>query len=298
MTNWASGSVLRRLEGERRGLRLVLLALGLGTIVLVAAVNFTFLILALVYGRHVPIDWDAYAEAYRRFGDENLYSWSGEYYFRYAPIAAPLLGFWTTFGIGAWRAAQIAVTLMLPSRWLTLLVLISYPFFFDVNTGNLMIFILVAGVWTVRGNSVATAAFLLLTALVPRPLMLPLAAWVLWKRPQWRLPALLLVLFVVITTVMTGYATAWPAALLAASGDITNPFNFGPTAFVGLGWMIVGVPLAIWFTYRGHLGWASIVISPYLLPYYYLMLGLEIQDAGRSPGGRIGTGPQPGSTVP
>jgi hypothetical protein len=256
-------------------MRLTRRAVFLAVVVLTASANFTLLVLALLYDRHVPYDWNAYAEAARRFGGSDLYVWGGEYYFRYAPISAPLLGAITGLGIGAWRVFQIVATLAFPSRVLTLLVLVSYPFFFDVNTGNLMIFVALTGFWAMRGNRIATGVYLALTVLIPRPLMLPLAVWILWKRPEWRVPFALLVTVVIISTVATGHAAAWPNALLAATDDVMNPFNFGPTGIVGPVWLLLGIPLAAWLTYRGHVGWASLAISPYLLPYYYLMLVLE-----------------------
>jgi hypothetical protein len=45
------------------------------------------------------------------------------------------------------------------------------------------------------------------------------------------------------------------------------------------------VPLAAWLTLRGKLGWASLAISPYLLPYYFQMLGLELVVPRDAPSG-------------
>ena len=165
------------------------------------------------------------------------------------------------------------------------MVLVSYPFFFDVSSGNLMVFVLLAGTWAIRGNRVAIAAYLLLAVLIPRPLTLPLAAWLLWKRPAWRLPAALVVLGVMASTAALGYGSAWADALTRSAGDVRNVFNLGPTGFIGPAWLLVGIPLGVWLTFRGRLGWASLAISPYLLPYYYLMLGLEVAP-GRGAGSR------------
>ena len=87
--------------------------------------------------------------------------------------------------------------------------LVRVPLWFDIQTGNIMIFVAVTAVWAARGNRMATALFLVLTVLVPRPLMLPLAAWLLWHRPAWRLP--LVAFFVVHTAIVvaSGYAADW-----------------------------------------------------------------------------------------
>ena len=40
--------------------------------------------------------------------------------------------------------------------------------------------------------------------------------------------------------------------------------------------MVIGLPLAAWLTWKGRLGLASLAASPYWLPYYLLMLLLEL----------------------
>lgn len=75
----------------------------------------------------------------------------------------------------------------------------------------------------------------------------------------------------------------WISSLAQLGPDeIANDFNLSPSRFIGLAWLVVGVPLAAWLTLRGRLGWASLAVSPYLLPYYVQMLGLELVEP-RSP---------------
>jgi len=68
----------------------------------------------------------------------------------------------------------------------------------------------------------------------------------------------------------------------------------GPPAWLGSAWLLIGVPLGAWLTWRGRVGWAGLAISPYWLMPYYLMLLLELrifreQDASLAPtGGRAG----------
>ncbi|MEO8252268.1 MAG: hypothetical protein ABI578_07315, partial [Chloroflexota bacterium] len=146
----------------------------------------------------------------------------------------------------------------------------------DVNDANLMIFVLLAAAWACRGNSVATAVYLAMCCLIPRPIMVPLLAWLLWQRPAWRLPFAGMVAVVVVTAIPTGYLPGWIGSFFASSAmDIGNDFNLSPSRFLGLAWLIIGLPLAAWLTYRGRLGWASMAISPYILPYWIQMLGLE-----------------------
>lgn len=222
-------------------------------------------------------DWDNYVEAARRFPLGTLYDWQYPYGFHYAPQVAPLLGLLAGMGITAWRLAHLAALAVMPSRMLTLLLLVSFPFWTDVNNGNLMVFVLLAAAWTCRGNPAATGIYLALCILIPRPIMLPLLAWVLWKRPAWRLPFAAMAIVVVLTAIPTGYLPDWIASFANSSArDVSNAFNLSPSRFIGVAWLVIGIPLAVWLTFKGRLGWASMAISPYLLPYWVQMLGLEL----------------------
>ena len=230
----------------------------------------------IVIDHQRAFDWDNYVEAARRFPLGTLYAWQYPYSYHYAPQLAPLMGLLPGMGLVAWRVAHFVALVLLPSRRLALILLVSYPFWFDVNTGNLMVFVLLAAAWAYRGNGVATAAYLALCVLIPRPIMLPLLAWILWQRPAWRLPFVGMALVGVLTAIPTGYLPTWIGSLFqSGANEIANDFNLSPTRFLGPAWLIIGLPLAAWLTLRGRLGWASMAISPYLLPYYVQMLGLE-----------------------
>lgn len=95
--------------------------------------------------------------------------------------------------------------------------------------------------------------------IVPRPLMIPVAAWLLWTRP------------------------------VAAGGDVAIPSNVGPSRFIGIPWLLVGVPLAAWLTLRGRLGVAALAASRYWLPYYLLFPIVELGG----PAGRRRVDPEP-----
>lgn len=224
-----------------------------------------------------PFDFDNYVEAARRFPLGTLYDWDDPYRYHYAPQLAPVLGLLTSGGVLLWRAAHFVALALLPSRRLALILLISWPFWADVNNGNLMVFVLLAAAWALRGNAIAVAAYLVLCALIPRPIMLPLLGWILWQRPAWRLPFVGIVALVVASAVPTGYLGDWVASFNTSGvKDMANDFNLSPSRFVGSWWLLVGIPLGVWLTLRGRIGWAGMAISPYLLPYWVQMLGLEL----------------------
>ena len=257
-------------------------------LVLALAANVVGLV-TIAIDHQRAFDWEIYVEAARRYPLGTLYDWHDPFFYRYAPQLAPLLGLLPWVGLLAWRVAHFVALAMLPSRRLALLLLVSYPFWFDVTTGNLIVFVLLAAAWAYRGNGLATAAYLALCVLIPRPIMLPLLAWILWQRPAWRLPFVGMAAVAVLTAVPTGYLPEWIGSLFqSGASEIANDFNLSPSRFLGPAWLIIGLPLGAWLTMRRRLGWASMAISPYLLPYYVQMLGLELVqpriDSDRHPG--------------
>src|SRR5207248_2786593 len=114
-----------------------------------------------------------------------------------------------------------------------------------------------------------------LLMLIPRPLAVPVAAWLLWKRPELRVPAAALAALVVLATLATGAAGPWIGALVRAEADVGHELNFGPSALIGPVWIPIGLALAAVLVTMGRLGWASLAASPYVLPYYLLFGLLE-----------------------
>jgi hypothetical protein len=47
---------------------------------------------------------------------------------------------------------------------------------------------------------------------------------------------------------------------------------------LGNWWLAAGIPLAIWLTRRGRVGFAALAVSPYLLPQYFLFGVLELRE--------------------
>lgn len=249
-----------------------------GVFALVAAVNLwlAWRSIGIVLSGAPAVDWDQIASATNRVFDGGLYEVSETYAFPYSPLLAYLFAPLTWMGALGWRVLHLVAALALPTWPMRIVTLLSWPFWFDVETGNLLVFILLAAAWAIRGSRVGIGAFLVLAVLVPRPLMLPVAAWLLWKHPEWRLPAASLVVVSAVLVALSGWGAEWVGFLASIGAHFASPNNLGPTRFLGATWLAVAVPLAVWLTRRGNLGWASIAISyPYLLPYYLVMLVIE-----------------------
>jgi hypothetical protein len=222
------------------------------------------------------VDWDNYVEASRRFFDGGLYEYRvganplDDYAWHYSPVLAPLFGVLGPMGEAGWRYLHVLALPLLPRR-LMAIVLVSWPFWVDVESGNVMTFVLIAAVWALRGNRVGIFATLALTLLVPRPLMLPLAGWLLWKHPEWRVPFAAMFAVHAVAVAATGWGPAWVGDLLAASRDVALPWNLAPTQWLGMAWMLVAVPLAVWSFWRGRPALSGLLLQPYWLPYYLLL---------------------------
>ena len=255
---------------------LVLIAAAAG---LVAAVNLYLAgrSIGLILGGEPAVDWEQYVEAARRLrSGGDLYEIAHDYVSRYSPLFAAFFGLIAPIGLGAWRLLHLVAALALPSWPMRLIVLVSWPFWYDVQTGNLLTFVFLAAAWAVRGNRLAIGIYLLLFILGPRPLMLPVAAWLLWQRPEWRLPFATALVAHAAAVFGLGWAEGWIGSLVAATEDASLPSNVGPSRFVGtIPWLVVGLPLAAWLTWKGRVGWASLAASPYWFPYYLLFAALE-----------------------
>lgn len=249
-------------------------------IALVGAVNLYLAgrSITLVLGGAPAVDWEQLVSAGRRiFTGGDLYAVTGDYSFPYSPLLAYLFGPLSVLGAELWRLLHLAAALALPTWPMRIMCLVSWPFWFDVETGNLLVFIVLAAAWAIRGSGVGIGAYLLLTLLVPRPLMLPLAIWLLWKRPSWRLPFAAAVVVYLVSVAATGWGADWVGFLLTLSSQFESPNNLGPTRVIGAAWLLVGIPLGAYLMGRGHPGLASLAVSyPYVLPYYLLMLIVEL----------------------
>lgn len=202
---------------------------------------------------------------------------------RWSPVAASIMGVIAPMGLTAWRLLHFVPLVFLRPRWLVVLVLLAWPFWRDVLGGNVMTFVAITALLAVRGSRPAIVLYFALFVLIPRPIMLPPLAWLLW-RERWSWPWFAAIFIVHAGLVaMSGYGPDWIARLLETGGDeMSRRLNWLPSRFIGMAWVPVGVALAAWLTVKGRLGLASVVISPYLLGNYWLMLLLEARPLARA----------------
>lgn len=226
-------------------------------------------------------DWELIEEAHSRIGSGTMYDWGAPmergdaYLYKYSPLLPYVLAPVLAFGLELWRVLHAAALTLLPLPAAGL-VLASGPFWMDVANGNFLTFVVIAAWFGIGGNRWGQGAYFALTLLIPRPLMAPVAVWLLWQRPESRLVALGVASVLLPLTVLTGEALAWVSALVRSGDMIGAEFDWGPSRFLGAWWLAIGVPLGAWLTWRRRLGFASIAVSPYIVGYYLLMLLLEL----------------------
>jgi hypothetical protein len=225
-------------------------------------------------------DWTIFGEAGRRaLNGGALYASEDNYAFRYSPLLAYMFAAITPIGALAWRVLHLAAVaaLGIADRRLALLTLVAWPFWFDVEAGNVTTFVFVIAAFALSGRRWAIGAYLLATLLVPRPLMLPVAFWLLWRHPVWRLPFAAIFAAHAVAVLVTGLAPDWIGALAASSTEMGSALNFGPSRLIGWAWVPIGLISAAVLTIRGRLGLAALAASPYWLPYYFLFPLLELR---------------------
>jgi hypothetical protein len=232
----------------------------------------------------VPNDWYQFHLAAQRIASGlSPYTVEPPWTFRWSPVAAWLLVPLTAVGPIPWMVAQFASLLLLPRR-AAVVALLTFPFWADVYEGNILTFTFVLAVLALgggRGSRFASLAYLGVVMLVPRPLTVPVAIWLLWRRPQLRVPAVTIFAVHAVLVALSGYGTQW-LQRLATSGDEIAAHNAGPSALIGAWWVPIGLVLAAYLIWRGRLGLASVAASPYLILYYWLFVLLELVPARRA----------------
>lgn len=229
--------------------------------------------LSIILAGYPGADFRAYQSASERVWSGGLYLHDGDYDFRYSPVAAYLFAALRDVDPAVWRLLHVGAALALPNWPMRILVLASWPFAFDLQLGNLMTFILLAGAFALRGSRLAGLVFLALALLAPRPLVLPIAAWLLWRQPSLRVPFVVMFIVHAGLVLLSGWGDEWIARLVTSTDEIGSAFNVGPTALFGPWWFLLGIPLGAWLFWRGWVGLSGLAVTPYVLPYY-LMLGL------------------------
>lgn len=230
----------------------------------------------------LPHDWAMFTEVPDRLADGRLYDLGRGYYWVWSPIAAWIMAYVIVpLGYSFWFGLHLAMLPLLRNWKLIAVTLVAVPFWIDVVIGNSVIFVFTAGVAALRGSKLGALAYLALFLLLPRPIQVPLAAWILWNRPDFRIPFIIMVAITLCATLWSGYAEEWIAVVLPfAAGSYDNPANFGPTNLFGATWFVIGAPLAMWLTARGCTGLAGLALTPYLLPQYLLLLLWDIRFEG------------------
>ena len=202
--------------------------------------------------------------------DESWVKWSVPAAWAISALVVPL-------GFEVWALLHLAALALLRNLGAALVVLVSFPFWGDVLSGNIMVFILVAAWWALRGNRAGIVAYCLLAALVPRPIMVPILVLLLlrYSTARWAFAASAAVVLGI--TSATGDLGTWVDRLLSASDvEMGETHNFAPSRFIGPWWILVAWPAAAWTWRRGYLGLASLLISPYWLGYYFLIAGVDL----------------------
>lgn len=230
------------------------------------------------------LDWMVLTESGRRIAEGlNPYATNIDgTLFRWSPLAAWVMTFLGHVPPDVWRFIQAPMLAFVGDWRLIMLVLFTFPFWDAMAAGTITVPIVVIGLIALRSPESKWPALVYVTAcaLIPRPWMLPLAAWLLWKRPDLRVASAGIVAANVVGVALTGWGGEWLRMLLASGGEVSNVYNFGPTAVFGTAWLLVGLPLGLWLFLHRRVGLAALVASPYLFPHYYLAM---LWDLGRLP---------------
>ena len=224
------------------------------------------------YLMFMPNDWQVWTwiPGWMRAGE--LYA--PEHWIVWAPPMNWLLAFMVVpLGYAWWWVAHWLAVVTMRDWTLIALTVLSVPFWADAMNGQTVTFAFVAGVWALRGSKLGTLAFLALAVLIPRPLVVPLTVYLLWREPWTRLPFVGMGAVVVGVSTLSGDLLPWLGNLFALGGANYQHFaNLSPTKVIGAWWLVIGVPLAAWLTMKGRIGLAGLAMSPYVLPFYPLVL--------------------------
>jgi hypothetical protein len=254
---------------------------------LVFSINLVWVMVIIGDFDESAADWELIAEAGRRaLQGENPYL-AGDVVgaYRYAPLYALLAGLAAPLGVLPWRVLSAASLLLLPRR-LGLIAAISFPFWYDLQVGNITTLMAVLAFLSVQGKGWAQVAYLTISVLIPRPLMLPVALWILWHRRLWWPWFIGAAALYAAASWATGWVDEWFSVLSSVSAGLEGKTFLGWQRLVGSWWWVIALPLAGALMWRGRMGLASIAISPHIVPYYWLFLLVEERA---TPWARLGT---------
>jgi hypothetical protein len=193
----------------------------------------------------------------------SLYDWTDTYLFRYSPwtavLFAPMAGLSETAAVWLWLgikvAVVVAVAIGLARRWPTDvrwlvggMVLFFPPIWHDLALGNVSVFtVAVLAVLLARRDGIGGVAFGLLLILVPKPHLLPVALWLLVRRPRDAVAALATLGIGVVAGVVVFGPDLWLAWLATFREPLERTFtadvSFG--GLLGQLGVVVGVAAAV-----------------------------------------------------
>jgi len=201
---------------------------------------------------------------------DTAFAWSPPAAWIWHYLVAPL-------GLTVWRLLHLAALLLIRDRLVIAAALLTFPFWIDVINGNNVTFMFVAAWFALRGRRSGVIAFCILAALVPRPIMVPTLAVLLWRRTDARWAFGIAAVAVIGFSLATGLLDDWVARLAATpANEMQQAWNKGPSRIVGPIWVPIGLVLGAIATATGWIGAASLLIAPYLTHYYILMGFLDL----------------------
>ena len=229
------------------------------------------------------LDWMVWEALPDAIAGGDMYGGGTRVPFVWSPIMGWLMAAVPTLGYWPWVTIHLAALVLLRSPLLIALTLVSWGFWTDVAGGNVFTFAFVAGVLALRGSRTASLFSVSFMLLMPRPVLIPLTAVVLWRQRDIWIPAATLFVAHAAVVIATGHAEPWVRALVAY-GSSSAEFDIGLTHFIGPGWLLIGLPIAMILVRQGLIGWAGLAISPYLVPQYLLVPLVDLQRAAHRPG--------------
>lgn len=234
-------------------------------------------------------DFQQYADAVGRFfAGEPLYG--PDWLWRYSPVAILTFGPGIALGLTGWTLLHLSAVALIRPLKLAALFMLSWPFWVDVVSGNTVTFVATAGILAMRGSRIGVYSYWWLTMIMPRPFQLPLALYLVWRRPDlWRGLTVMIIVNVALVLVL-GHWAEWVGYLVARGAEDTDAiFNIHPAADWGAVWLIVGIPLAALLSWRGWPGIGGVIVFPSLLPQY-LLIAFVTPSRSSDPPGSPGSG--------
>ncbi len=218
-------------------------------------------------------DWLLWRALPHALAEGRLYDTVTEAKFTWSPVAAWVMALVPSI-YWPWALLHVAAVFLLRDWRMIALALLSWGFWTSTASGAPFVFVFVAGALAFKGSRPAAVVYLLLTLLMPRPVQIPLAAWLLWRAPELRWPFVGLFAIHALIVLASGYAFDWFGEL--AQHAEPGIGNYGPTAVLGLWWLLIGIPLGAWSWWRGKPSLAGLAISPYWLPEYLMMALIDL----------------------